>query len=64
MILDEYIQLPNAGIDILSHVLLTLGLMMTMMSFLFVTANPSHGNDYWEFLLYPNQSVKKFYCLI
>ena len=47
MLLDEYIQLSNAGIDILNDVLLTLVLMMFMMSFLFATVNPSHGNGYW-----------------
>ena len=46
MILDEYIQLPNANIATLSRVLLILGPMMTMMSFLFVTVNSSKGNCY------------------
>ena len=46
MILDEYIQLPNANIATLSRVLLILGPMMTMMSFLFVTGNSSKGNCY------------------
>ena len=58
MILDEYIQLSNAGIQILNHVMLSLGLMMTMTSFLFATVNSSHGNGYWAFLFYPKQSLK------
>ena len=58
MILDEYTQLSNAGIQIPNHVLLTLVLMMTMMSFHFVTVNSSHGNGHWAFLLYPIQSLK------
>ena len=57
MILDEYIQLSNAGIAILNHVLLTLVLMTFMTSFLIASVNASHGNFYWAFLLFPNQCL-------
>ena len=63
MILDESLQFSNSGIDILNDVLLSLALLMTMTSFLFATVNSSHGNGYWEFLLYPNQSQKMSFII-